>query len=100
MSCDLSVSLLVTLDRGESISLSKAQMQHLDYAYALRHMPKSSPGLIIITGDVEALAKQQMQLSSLSPKNVDVAMYVSDGHALARLPPLSWKCAEPAELCS
>lgn len=77
-------SLIVVRDSGESISLSKAEMRHIDYGYASHNMPKGSLHRIIVTGDAEVLARQQVQLSSIPARTVDISIYTSDQNRFDR----------------
>ena len=77
-------SFFVRRDSGESIALSEAEMRHIDYGYALTHIPKGSQARIIVTGDSELLARQQAQLASMSPRTAEVQLYTSDSRSLSR----------------
>jgi conjugative relaxase-like TrwC/TraI family protein len=77
-------SLIALRDSGESVALSGDQMRHIDYGYALPYVAKGSSAKMIVTGEAELLAQKQVQLSSVSPRTLDVQLYSSASRSLSQ----------------
>jgi conjugative relaxase-like TrwC/TraI family protein len=77
-------TLAVRLDTGKSVELDHDRARHIDYGYAVETAVRANADRILVTGDAGLLAQQQEALTRLSPQTRDIALYTSDGSALAR----------------